>query len=205
MFACHPAWIPSLLVPEVGVVQVGVMPALRQQPIRSWLPSSMMQVGPCFHHDDAVCGFDGGQAVGDQDAGRILQDQVQACWICHSVNGSMLAVASSRMKMAGRCTSTRISETSWRCPIERRLPRSPTSVYRPSGRVSSHSPSPMRFGPWRASRRRSLPAGVADVVRHRAREQERHLRDDPQLAAVLRQVEGADVVPVDRQLPDWNS
>ena len=42
--------------------------------------------------------------------------------------GSMLAVASSRIKMAGFCIRTRINATSWRCPIERRPPRSPTSV-----------------------------------------------------------------------------
>ena len=39
---------------------------------------------------------------------------------------------------------------------------------------------------------------VADVIRHGAGEQERHLRDDAQLPAVLLQVEGADVVTVDR-------
>ncbi len=42
-----------------------------------------------------------------------------------------------------------------------------------------------------------LRPGVADVVGHRAGEEERHLGDDAQLAAVSGQVEGADVLPID--------
>ncbi len=52
-------------------------------------------------------------------------------WISVSVSGSMLAVASSRMKIDGSCSRTRASATSCRWPIERLLPRSPTSVSRP--------------------------------------------------------------------------
>ena len=41
--------------------------------------------------------------------------------------------------------------------------------------------------------------GITDVIRHRAGEQERHLRDDAQLAAILSQVKGADVESVNGQ------
>ena len=111
-----------------------------------------------FHHNDPICGLHGGQTVRDQDAGEFCRIRFNACWICHSVNGSMLAVASSRMKMAGCCIRTRISATSWRCPIESRSPRlaRPRSAGRPEGspairRRRSRAPSP-------ASRRPSLPA-----------------------------------------------
>ena len=100
--------------------------------------------------------------------------------------------------MAGFCTSTRIKATSWRCPIERRLPRSPTSVCKPSGKIERFAlaNSMCHFEHLIIAH---FGLSIADVLRHRTREQERHLRNDPQLAAIGLQIKGAEIVPVNRQ------
>jgi hypothetical protein len=106
--------------------------------------------------------------------------------------------------MLGFCTSTRVRATNCRWPIDRRLPRSPTSLAIPSGSVSSHSLADLA--------RRSLDvfvgglrAGVADVVGHRAGEEERHLRDDAQSAAIGCQVRPRMSSPSMQISPSWNS
>ena len=104
------------------------------------------------------------------------------------------------MTIAGLCSSTRASATSWRWPIERPRPPSPTCGLQPVRQrlepvAAADAPRDLRdlvvgrVGP-----------GVADVVGHRAGEEERRLRHDAQLPPVVGQVEGADVVPVDQDL-----
>jgi hypothetical protein len=61
------------LVSEIGVIQPGIMPALSQQSFV--IP--LFDYSPLLHHDDAVGALDRRKAVGDQDAGCALQDQVQ--------------------------------------------------------------------------------------------------------------------------------
>ena len=120
-------------------------------------------------------------------------------WICASVSGSTLAVASSRMRIAGSCSSTRARATSWRWPIESARPRSPTCGYQA-----------VRTGRRSSRRRRSAappldlvigrrPGGHSGCCRHRAGEQERRLGTMPTVAKVA-QVEGADVLAVDQHL-----
>ena len=46
-----------------------------------------------------------------------------------------------------------------------------------------------------------LRAAVADVLAHRAGEEERLLRHQPDVPAILGQVQAADVPPVDQKLP----
>src|SRR5690606_12745494 len=41
--------------------------------------------------------------------------------------------------------------------------------------------------------------GIADILRHRSRKEKWYLRNDSQLTAILRQIKGADVTPVDHQ------
>ncbi len=93
------------LVPKIRVVKGGVVAALRQQvSVVAFLDDASI-----FKDQDTVRGLYRRQAMGNQDAGRVGQ-----------------AVASSRIKIAGRWTRTRSRATSWRWPMDRRAPRSPT-------------------------------------------------------------------------------
>jgi hypothetical protein len=86
------------LVPEIGVVQLGVVAALRQKPVVRALFDNPALV----HDDDAVGVFDGGQAVGAMTmAVRSRMMASRPSWICASVKGSTLAVASPRIKTDG--------------------------------------------------------------------------------------------------------
>ena len=60
-------------MPEICIVQLSVMPALGQQSI----VTAFFDDGAFLHHDDPVRGFDRGQAMRDQDAGCVFQDEVQ--------------------------------------------------------------------------------------------------------------------------------
>jgi hypothetical protein len=61
------------LVTEIGIVQLGIVTILTQQPI----VISLLDDGAFLHDDDSVRCLHGGQAMGDQDAGGIFQDQIQ--------------------------------------------------------------------------------------------------------------------------------
>jgi len=60
-------------MPEIGIVQLGIVIVLTQQPI----VASLLDDGAFLHDDDSVRCFHGGQAMRDQDAGGVFQDQVQ--------------------------------------------------------------------------------------------------------------------------------
>ena len=59
---------------------------------------------------------------------QLLQDRLLG-------GGSTLDSASSRIRIAGRSSSARASATRWRCPPERVMPRSPTGVSKPLGKL----------------------------------------------------------------------
>jgi hypothetical protein len=65
--------IRQTLIPEIGIVQLGIVAVLSQQPI----VISLFDDGAFLHDDDPVRRLHSGQAMRDQDAGRIFQDQVQ--------------------------------------------------------------------------------------------------------------------------------
>ena len=73
---------------------------------------------------------------------RPLMTTSSPSWICASVNGSTLAVASSRMTIAGSCSSTRASATSCRWPIDSRA-LSPTCGLQTLRQRINQSPSPI--------------------------------------------------------------
>jgi len=60
-------------VPEIGIVQLGIVTILTQQPI----VAPLLDDGAFSHDDDSVRRLHGGEAMGDQDAGGIFQDQIQ--------------------------------------------------------------------------------------------------------------------------------
>ena len=66
-----------------------------------------------------------------------------ACSTTASVPGSSEDVASSSTRMSGAARAARASEMSCFSPAENRLPRSRTSVSRPSGSASNRSRMPM--------------------------------------------------------------
>jgi hypothetical protein len=103
------------------------------------------------------------------------------------------------MKMRGFCTSTRVSATNCRCPIDSRrtsLTHITVQSIRQSLQPFSCANAPRHgfdfgvagFGP-----------AVADVIGDSAGKEERNLRDDAQLLPVRFQIEGADILPVDLQ------
>ena len=92
-------------------------------------------------------------------------------------------VASSRMSTRGRARKARASARSWRSPADRVWPRSCTGVSRPWGSRSTRSRRPDhvdRFVDLGVGR---VGAPEAQVRAHRAREEERLLGHDAQLAA----------------------
>ena len=58
---------------KVGVVQLSIMTVLLQQPV----VTAFFDDGSLLHDYDAVRGFDGGKTMRDQNAGGILEDQIQ--------------------------------------------------------------------------------------------------------------------------------
>ena len=80
-------------------------------------------------------------------------------------------------------------------------PSSPTGVASPCGSASSQSPPPTRDATATTSVIGRGRLAVADVVGHGAGKQERRLRHDAKLAAVGMQVEGANILAIDQQLP----
>ena len=65
--------VGQTLVAEIGVVEVGVVPFLGQET----LVIPLFDDAAFLQHDDAVGCPDGGEAMGDQDAGGVFQDQIQ--------------------------------------------------------------------------------------------------------------------------------
>ena len=182
-------------MPEVGVVQRGVMPALCEQA----LVIPLLDDPALFHHDDAVRGFDRGETVRDQDAGRIFQDQVQR----------LLDLPLGERVDAGggfiQDEDGRLLHQDAHQRHQLALPHREPSAALPDLGLQ---PVRQRFQPFTvadlARHAQHLGIGhvrrsITDVICHRAREQERHLRNDPQLTAVLLQVKRADVLVIDQQ------
>ena len=125
-----------------------------------------------------------------------------ACSIRRSVPMSTELVASSRIRMRGSASSARAKATSWRCPSERRKPRSPSC-----GVVAVLEPLDELVGADRPRGGDDLLAGRAraaegDVVGDRAGEEEALLRHDPELPPqrLLRDVAEVDAVDRDAAL-----
>ena len=66
-----------------------------------------------------------------------------ACSTSASVPGSRFDVASSSTNTAGSTSAARASATNWRSPADNLLPRSRTSVSKPSGKVAKCSVAPI--------------------------------------------------------------
>ena len=193
--------IVGRLVAEVGVVEVGVVTALVHQDV----VAALFDDAPMAQDDDAVGVADGREAVGDEDGGAILEQEVQPFLNLRLGERVNAGVASSRMMIEGSCSSTRARATSWRWPIERALPCFAHLCLQAIGQsiepvaiadLLCHCVD-LRIG--------GFGAGIADVVGHRAREEERDLRHNAQLAVVGLQIEGADIVSIDEECPPWNS
>ena len=89
---------------------------------------------------------------------RPARASASAACTAASDSESRCAVASSRITTRGLASSSRAIVSRWRSPPESRYPRSPTTVSRPSGSVSSRSPS-------RARRSASSDLGVGRLRR----------------------------------------
>jgi hypothetical protein len=60
-------------MPEIGIVERGIMTAFFEQT----LIVAFLDNLPFFHNNDAIRGFDSREAMRDQVASRMFQDQVQ--------------------------------------------------------------------------------------------------------------------------------
>jgi hypothetical protein len=60
-------------MPEISIIQLGIVTVLTQQSI----VIALLDDGAFSHNDDSVRRLHGGQAMGDQDAGGVFEDQVQ--------------------------------------------------------------------------------------------------------------------------------
>src|SRR5215207_4008818 len=137
-------------------------------PLQQALMTPLFDDPALFHHHDAIGSLDGGEPVGDQNARRMFQDQVQRLLdLPHREAPAPLA-------------DLRLD------PVRQGL--QPVAV----SDLARHRQD-ILIG--------HIGRSISDIVCHRAREQERHLRNDPQLASILRQVERTDVVTVDQQAP----
>ena len=85
------------------------------------------------HDEDGVCGLDGGEAVGDEDAGAAGDHAGEGGRTRSSVSVSTELVASSRMRMPGSWARARAKEMSCFWPVERPAPRSRTGSLKASG------------------------------------------------------------------------
>ena len=110
---------------------------------------------------------------------------------------SRFDVASSRTSTRGSARKARASAMSWRSPDDSETPRSWTGVSTPSGRRSTSSVRPTRLTASLTSSSVADGPGEGDVVAERAREQERLLGDDAELASERLDGDVAQVVAVD--------
>ena len=122
-------------------------------------------------------------------------------WMSTSVRVSTDEVASSRIRIAGSPTIARANAISCRWPVESVAPRSSTCVSNPSGRRGDERR-------WRRRARRlpnvvvgGLERSVADVVGDGAREEERVLEHDPEVARSDAECQVAEVDAVDEHGP----
>ncbi len=60
-------------MPEISVIQFGVMPALIQQSI----VTALLNDRSFLHDNDTIRGFDRGQAMRDQNAGGVFENEIQ--------------------------------------------------------------------------------------------------------------------------------
>ena len=71
------------------------------------------------YHDNPIRVADRAQAVGDDDGRAPVSKRSIASWISASVTVSMLAVASSRIRIRGSARTARAMQINWRCPTDR--------------------------------------------------------------------------------------
>jgi hypothetical protein len=139
----------------------------------SWVPSSTMR--PSLHDDDAVGGADGGEAVGDDDRGAVLDQPLERSWTSRSLSASSAEVASSSSSSGASRSIARAMAMRWRWPPDRRAPPSPMKVSRPCGSLRRNS-AHWRLRPRPTARRRSRPSAVAQIVAGGGGEDHRLLR-----------------------------
>ena len=153
---------------------------------------------PLRQHDDPVGVADGGEAVGDDEAGAAAPSKsAKERWISRSVAVSSAEVASSRMRIGGSFRKMRAMDSRCFWPPDSLTPRSPTTVSSPSRQGGQHVAKPGAAGRVLDLRRRGFEPAVGDVVADRAAEQEHVLLHDADLAAQGGEAHGAQVDAVD--------
>ena len=114
---------------------------------------------------------------------------------------SSAEVASSSSSSGASLRNARAMAMRWRCPPDRRTPRSPTIVSRPSGSSAMNSLQCAARAACQTSSSLASGRGVADVLDQRAVEQRDVLRHDRDglAQALLRDL--GDVLAVDQDAP----
>ena len=118
-----------------------------------------------------------------------------------SVARSRLEVASSRISTRGDARNARASAMSWRSPDDRVTPRSWHGVSSPSGSDVDELEDADRLARGEHVLTRGFGLGELDVVADAAREQERLLGHDAELAPQRVERDVGDVVAVDEHPP----
>ena len=81
-----------------------------------------------FEDEDAVGSPHRREPMRDDDRGATRVNGSSAAWIAVSAAASTFAVASSSTRIGASLRTARAIASRWRCPPERRTPRSPTTV-----------------------------------------------------------------------------
>ncbi|OQC54599.1 MAG: hypothetical protein BWX54_02189 [Verrucomicrobia bacterium ADurb.Bin018] len=156
---------------------------------------------PVLHHDDAVSRTHSRQPVSDEDAGGALQDQIERLLdlpFGEGINAGGGLIQNEDGRLLHQHAHQR-----HQLPLTHRKPR-------PAFAHLRIQPLRQRFQPFTPAnaprqvqylRVPRVSPRVADVLRHRAREQERHLRHHSQPPAVILQVKTADIATIDQDAP----
>ena len=139
----------------------------------------------------------------DDEGGAALHGRLERGLKRRSVAGSSALVASSRIRIGGSFRSARATASRWRSPPDSAAALA-DARFEPSGLARDE------VGPAPASRRRELVIGRirradAQILRDRAVEQHRLLKDDADIAAEPGERHLADIHAVDRDGPDCGS
>lgn len=180
-------------MPEVGVVQFGIMPVLRHELV----VAALLDDFAAPQHDDAVCRAHSAETMRDENRRGLREDQVKrflnlrfgervdarrrfvenedgGALHQHTQQADQLALPHAQ----ARATFAYVAlQTVW----QRFQPFAAADAV---GNFDDFGVG--RFG-----------AGVANVFHDRAAEQERLLRDNAEPTAVFLQIEGANVAPID--------